>query len=341
MKSFFSRFIYLGYYLKQLDWSLYRKFLSYAAAQTGKSKISLVLDSIYSVFRYNISLLEYFQFRFYEKNSEERGKWAGMGFMYESIRILNPPSNRVILNDKREFFNHYNNFVGRKHILVSDLSKAIERPPEWLKNGNRKLVLKNSFGQCGNGIEILQLNDVSLGEIVSRAQKGKNDIIEEFVSQHHDLNTLSPSGLNTLRIITQINRSGGVDILGVRLRISVNSIVDNMAAGNMAAEVDQESGIVIGPGVFSDITKKDCYRHPRTGQEIIGFKVPFFKESIKLAREAALYDTSNTSIGWDIGITEHGPVLIEGNHDWCKLLWQLPVKRGLKKVLETYVQDYI
>ena len=48
---------------------------------------------------------------------------------------------------------------------------------------------------------------------------------------------LSPSGLNTIRIITQINEQGGVDIIAARLRITVNSSVDNLAAGNIAAPI--------------------------------------------------------------------------------------------------------
>ena len=47
------------------------------------------------------------------------------------------------------------------------------------------------------------------------------------------------------------------------------------------------------------------------------------------------------SIGWDIVITENGPGFIEGNHDWCKLLWQLPVNTGMKSVLESYKNDYV
>ena len=48
----------------------------------------------------------------------------------------------------------------------------------------------------------------------------------------------------------------------------------------------------------------------------------------------ALPCKQNRSIGWDIVITPEGPGLIEGNHDWCKLVWQLPVGRGLKLLLE-------
>ena len=52
--------------------------------------------------------------------------------------------------------------------------------------------------------------------------------------------------------------------------------------------------------------------------------------------KAASEMPENSSVGWDIAITENGPELIEGNHNWCKLLWQLPVKKGLKHVLDKY-----
>jgi hypothetical protein len=55
-----------------------------------------------------------------------------------------------------------------------------------------------------------------------------------------------------------------------------------------------------------------------------------------MIKKAALLHPENRSIGWDVAITNNGPELIEANHDWCKLLWQLPVKKGLKHVLENY-----
>jgi hypothetical protein len=69
----------------------------------------------------------------------------------------------------------------------------------------------------------------------------------------------------------------------------------------------------------------------------VGFEIALLIESVEMVRKAALYIPENRSIGWDVAITETGPQLIEGNHNWCKLLWQLPVKQGLKSELEKYL----
>jgi len=98
-----------------------------------------------------------------------------------------------------------------------------------------------------------------------------------------------------------------------------------------------KTGVVTGPGVYSDITKQDQTIQPVTGRKITGFIVPFWNDVVALAEKAALLTPENKSVGWDIAVTSNGPELIEGNHNWCKLLWQLPVKRGLKAELEKYV----
>jgi hypothetical protein len=56
-----------------------------------------------------------------------------------------------------------------------------------------------------------------------------------------------------------------------------------------------------------------------------------------MVKKAALQHPQNRSIGWDIVISEHGPGFIEGNHDWCTLLWQLPAKKGLKELLKPHL----
>ena len=56
-----------------------------------------------------------------------------------------------------------------------------------------------------------------------------------------------------------------------------------------------------------------------------------------MVKKVALLHPQNRSIGWDVAITNDGPELLEGNHNWRKLLWQLPVKKGLKQKLKKYL----
>jgi molybdopterin biosynthesis enzyme MoaB len=111
-----------------------------------------------------------------------------------------------------------------------------------------------------------------------------------------------------------------------------------MAAGNLAAPVDLDTGVVVGPGVYNDISKNDEAIHPVTGKTIVGFAIPFWQETMQMVVKAAMLTPENRSVGWDVAITSVGPELIEGNHNWCKLLWQLPVKKGLKPMLKKYLQ---
>ena len=76
-----KRALYLGYYLKELDRDKFNRFLNHTADLTGKSKSAIISDILKSVFTYNISVLEYFQFRFFELDENERKKWAGTGYM--------------------------------------------------------------------------------------------------------------------------------------------------------------------------------------------------------------------------------------------------------------------
>lgn len=333
-----KRFIYLGYYLKKLDWPKFLLFLNYTAQTTRKSKLSILMDVLASVFQYNISLLEYFQFRFFEKDQYERAQWAGTGYMYEYQLVMNPPGSRDILDDKSLFYKNYKAYFVHQVATLAELEGNAQLEEKFLNAPSGKIVLKVVDGKCGADVEICPIETIKSTGLVAYMQAKKFDLAEEFIIQHPLLQELSPSGVNTVRIFTQLTPDNQVVLLGCRQRISVNSPVDNMAAGNLAAPIDPETGLVNGPGVYSDITKKDEVKHPITGVDIIGFQVPFWKETIEMVKKAALAHPQNKSIGWDIVITDRGPGFIEGNHDWCKLLWQLPVHQGMKKVLESHLQ---
>jgi len=245
------------------------------------------------------------------------------------------------LDDKTQFYKSYAKFFVHTVADIADLKSKPEVVRRLLENPSGKIVFKAADGKCGVGVEILKTADFTADSILAFMEKNQFDLVEEFIIQHPKLQALSPSAVNTVRIFTQLNDRNQVEILGSRQRISVNSPVDNMAAGNMAAPIDEQTGKVSGVAVYSDITKHDQAKHPVTAIDIIGFEIPFWKEILEMVHEAALLHPQNRSIGWDIVVTEKGPGFIEGNHDWCKLLWQLPEKKGMKSILESHKKSYV
>ena len=332
--KFLKRIIYLGYYIKITDWGKFRKFIRYVNKEKQISLFKLWIFPFMASVKYNISLLEYFMFRFWEKNADERKRWAGTGFMYEYQLIMNPIQYRNTLLDKAEFLKHNAQFISHRWFCI--VNDDFESLKVFLKNINGKVVLKNVVGNCGRGVQIVDSSIETIEDIIVMAKKHKLTLAEEYLYQHKDLMRLSPSGLNTVRIFTQII-GDQVVILGCRLRISVNSIVDNLAAGNMAAVIDEKTGMITQAAVYSDITKKTETQHPITKTAIVGFQVPFWNEIIEKVNVIALYNKENRSVGWDIAVTDSGVDFIEGNHDWCKLVYQLPACKGFKKELERYL----
>jgi hypothetical protein len=331
-----NRIIYFIYYIKSLDRKRFCYFINYASIRAGKSKLFLLFNAIRSVFIYNISILEYFQFRFFEKEKEEFLTWAGTGFMFEYQKKMNPTKKRSILENKITFNNYFTSFIKRDFTTLKMVENNPDTTIRFLKKDSGRIVLKNSKGQAGREVKILDTGNLTTTQLLAVMREGKYDLVEEYISQHPLMMSLSSSGLNTVRIITQ-EIKGDIVILAARLRISINSEVDNLAAGNAAAPVDLTTGKVNGPGVFSDIIKPDITVHPISGVEINGFQIPYWQEVVEMVKRAAIMIPENRSVGWDVGITPQGPLLVEGNHNWCKLLWQLPVKKGLKGELIKYL----
>src|SRR6056297_1535243 len=336
MPRIFRRFIYFGYYLRETDWKVLSNYLSHLHQYGGYSRSRLLSDAVYSSFRYNIGLIDFFEFRFFELDASERERWAGTGFMYEFHRKMNPVDQRDVLHDKLRFLQAYAPFIRHPHCVVRDVEEDSSSFQELLAASPDKIVLKDAMGKCGWGVDVVDATMDRKALLKHMQQRGYN-LVEGYVQQHPELAEMSPSGLNTVRMVTLVDKNNEVHILGAILRMSINSFVDNIAMGNIAAPIDVETGKLLSEGVYKDITKPPESEHPVTGKQIIGFQVPHWQEVVSMTRKAALHDLSNRSIGWDVAITESGPSLIEGNHNWCKFLWQLPYQRGLKhRILEFY-----
>jgi hypothetical protein len=288
--------------------------------------------------KHNASPLDYFSFKFYDLPEEEWDNYPCTGFMYEYQLKMNPRNQRGVLHDKIKFLTLFNSFSGRKWATLAMLKTDKQFIAEFLRNAGEKLVLKNSMGGAGKQVEVIEIPFDSPQSVIKIMEANSFDLAEYYVIQHDALMKLSPSAVNTIRIVTQYLEERIVIILAF-LRISVNSNVDNLSVGeygvNFGAAINIETGEICGPGVYLDITKPDVYYHPVTKVPVIGFKIPYWEECKDIVINAAKLTPGNRSIGWDVAVTNNGPVLIEGNHNW-NLLSMSPGKKGYKKEFLQY-----
>jgi len=313
------------------------KLIHFVMKEKGMSYLFLYADILYSALRYNISFMDYFSFRFYNIGNKERKEYMGSGGMYEYQLKMNPKKSREVLHNKIKFLKKFSDCTGRSWATLEMLKNDPGKAEQLLCNPTGKVVVKYSKGQSGRQVEVLDARLFSSSLLVQKMEMLHYDLVEEYIEQHHSLMQLSPSAVNTVRIVTQLYR-GKIIVVTSRLRISVNAPVDNASVGNIVVPLDTLTGKVTGPGIYADITKPDEYKHPVTGMDFIGFQVPYWEDCVQLVKKAAVCIPENRSIGWDVAVTGTGPVLIEGNHNWHYLVLQMPEKKGCKKLLLQYLQ---
>lgn len=330
-----NRLVYFFYFLRATNRKKFWKELRFVRKKYGYSPWFLLFDMIGSSFRLGSSFHEYYYYSFYKKTLAERKTFTSMAYMYEYQLNNNPKPTRYYLEDKSVFLKEYASFSGRYWL---NLNVTNAKDLEIFIGKNEKAVLKNSKAGAGKKVEIIQLNGTTAEALLKYAREKGFDLLEEFVYQHPDLQKLSPNSLNTIRLITQINHLGAVEIIGSVLRMGIDLNTDNLSTGGIACPIDPISGVISGSAISFDNTKPDYESHPVSGLQLEGFKVPYWSEIIEMCKEAALLHPENKSIGWDVAIKQTGPLLLEGNHDWGARLWQMPHKKGLKHLIEKYAK---
>lgn len=333
-----NRFIYLGYHILKTPRKDFYRIFHHIKKEKNISSLYLYRDILFCSLRYNISLSDYFKLRFFNIPHDQRKDYAGSGFMYQYHMLMNPRGHRDVLENKIKFLDHFKEFAGREWSTYEKLVADEELISKFLNNKNGKVVLKNSKGQAGKEVMVFDSRTASSKDLLKTMVEHNYDLIEEFVVQHDVLMKIAPKGLNTIRIITQLHK-GKIDIIGTSLRFSVEKDVDNISVGGLVVLIDTDSGLVTGPGYYTDATKSSVEKHPLTQEPLDGFIIPFWQQCVDLVKKAQLLTPENHSIGWDIAVTKNGPILIEGNHNWNTGVWQLPLQKGMKPVLLQYLND--
>ena len=342
----YSKLIYLPYILKRTDYKKLREYIAFISLKKRISKQLVVKDMLRCFFKYDTSFLDYFYLGFYERRDSEISTYASTWYMYNFQRRMNDPARVPYFQDKAKFYQKFAAYVRHSHFLPQ--GKIGGDLIAWLNTYKpEKIMAKNSQGQVGSGIEKFsvahqdgrwKVGNRDVDKFLAYAKANHLNLIETFIQQHDFLQHIAPSALSTIRIITIIDKSGSVDIIGSILRMSAGKDVDNYDAGGVSAAIDTNTGIITGKVHFKDPKNNEVSDlHPLSGNQVTGLAIPYWNEIINMVKSAALVVPQIKTVGWDVVLTNQGPSLLEGNHNWDKTHWQKSYGGGKKAVLDAYL----
>jgi hypothetical protein len=211
------------------------------------------------------------------------------------------------------FVGHQKIQVENKRAFYSILNKLVEQ------SESGSIIMKPMLGAFGEEINKITTNDLINDELKEKEELFQktcsgNFIFQVTIKQHPDINRIYPHSLNTVRMDAFIDDEGRPEIVSALMRFGRDGRhVDNITAGGIFVGIDTGTACLRKTGMT--FLKKGAYsftHHPDSGTEYDKLKIPYFDEAKLMAREAAQL-LNYRLVGWDIGISDKGPVLIEGN----------------------------
>lgn len=286
------------------------------------------------------TLKDYYAFKFWEIDEDEQKTYFTQKDSNKiSAKYDTNELHRDILLNKELSCIHFSDFLKRPWCINRNIS--FEEFKQKFEN-EQKIVYKPLDGNGGLGICIFTIDAENMKETYEKIMGYSRGVVEAYVVQHANISKLAPNSVNTIRVVSVSSENEDsshkqTDIAYVAMRIgSGKSCVDNFTDGGMVVGVDLENGEVVTDGVTIDGTTFE--RHPDTNTQFRGFQIPFFKETLEMVKEAG--KTISGYIGWDIAITENGPVLIEANIMPGNRILQMPYVKdriGKRSVMERFL----
>ena len=188
-----------------------------------------------------------------------------------------------------------------------------------LDKSTRELVLSN-----GSRIDLRAFATEALEDYA------EGFLFQDAVIQHSALSDVAGRAVGTIRVVS-VAAEDEPQILYTLWKIpSPKAMSDNYwQAGSMMAEIDKASGILQqcrrGAGPDQEVIET----HPVSGKTFPGMQIPHWDEVKRVTLDAHKLLPQFGVFGWDIAITEDGPMIIECNANPHHMLYQLATGKGI------------
>lgn len=240
---------------------------------------------------------------------------------------INDSSLRNILDNKLTFNNHledkairipkmiaynFNNklFFNNKIIKINNYEDFKEVMKEYFETEKSvNLFAKPIMGM--KGIGCFEISQTNINEEMFNVIHKNNYIFQESIMQHDELNKIFPYSVNTIRVFTYIGDNDKTYILPPFMTFYCDD--GDVTNDAIFVNLDIDTGELSGYGYNNlEYGGNKFKKHPNTDFKFEGFKVPYFQECKELVIEATNCIPYKL-IGWDVAISQDGPLIIEGN----------------------------
>ncbi|WP_169338097.1 sugar-transfer associated ATP-grasp domain-containing protein [Nocardia vinacea] len=208
---------------------------------------------------------------------------------------------------------------GKKWFDTKGLPIGTEKLNTLISQHQQVVIKPSQYSSGGEGVHILKFVNGNVcnqdGSTFSASRYSLlygSAIIEEFVAQSSFMNELHSASVNTIRTITTFNELHEPSVRYCILKLGRgDQPADNAHVGGLYLAMDIETG-ALAPQAYDE--SFSVHRvHPENGVRFEGRKLDSIHELVGIAKRCAALFPEVPYIGWDIAITEDGPVIIEGN----------------------------
>lgn len=350
-------------YIKNLHWACAYPIKSYAQ----KLKVFRDFRKLYC--KKGLTPDEYRDFEFEKQTEEFRQTFLGLNEQRFYLDYLNPVKyyslarNKYLahkmLEDtgvrKSELYCYYQ--PEARYITNEECSSDIMGVLHILKNKNvQSCVIKTTESSHGDNVWVIKdieykENDAVMTrfdgqELLLSSVLGREALIfESVIHQTKQFSAFNESSVNTVRFMTTLYPDGSARVIATFMKFGrVGKCVDNAGSGgNVDAAVDVETGRIYNVVQFDGWRKtKEIESHPDSGTQLNGVYIDNWqsiKEEVIKFQQAFPYCKAS---GWDIAITDNGPVVIEVNDFWDRT-GQYFIRRGWRnEIRDCYMawRDY-
>ncbi|MBS7156995.1 MAG: hypothetical protein KH112_15505 [Sanguibacteroides justesenii] len=328
---------------------------------TGKSYLGICKHFFYLYVTRGFGFVEYHDFELDKVSKEFVDSFLNWKEQQYFLNLLNPRKyyslarnkylTHIILdaleiNNKATLYCYYNPELRKYHD--SKVSFDVMSTLSILKAKNIcSCVIKTTESSHGENVWVIKNIEYENHDIVFTRFDGRQMLLSELlgreplifeslIKQTKQLSDFNPSSVNTIRFMTTLFPDGEARVIATFIKIGRSGkCVDNAGGGgNVDACVDIETGKLCYTIQYKGWRNViDIQKHPDTGVqiedvvindwEVIKEKVIKFQKAFPFVKAA----------GWDIAITDNGPVIVEVNDMWDRT-GQLFIRRGWKPEIE-------